>query len=130
MKNYFCRMALISCAALFLAGIPALARSGHYKTVQVQILYPSLVSNGTHLTPGTYNVEVAENTKSPEVMFYRHNKLVAQAQAQLVNTSTKSSQTELHYSTEGGQHVLTQLDLRGWMGKVMFNGPGSAGSGS
>lgn len=130
MKNLYCRTALIACAAVFLAGIPALAGSGHFKTVQVQILYPSQISNGTELQPGSYKVEVAENTRSPEVMFYRQNKLVAQTQAQLVNTGMKNSETELHYNAAGNQHVLTQLDLKGWTGKVMFNSPGSPASGS
>ena len=52
MKNYYCRVALLACPALFLVGIPALARSGHYKTVQAQIPYPS-IANGCHLQPGS-----------------------------------------------------------------------------
>ncbi|HEV2425578.1 MAG TPA: hypothetical protein VGZ29_12190 [Terriglobia bacterium] len=69
---------------------------------------------------------MTENTKSPEVMFYRHNRLVAKTQAQLVNTGTKNGETELHYDTAGNRHTLTQLDLKGSTGKVMFNSASSA----
>lgn len=137
MRNYYCRMARMAgvasmaCAAFFMAASPALARSGHFKTVQVQILYPSQIGNGTQLKPGSYRVEVAENTKSPEVMFYRRNKLVAETQGRLVDTGKKNSQTELDYNTgAGNQHVLTQLELRGWTGNVVFNSSNAASSGS
>lgn len=136
MRDYYCRMArmarvtLITCAAVFLAAIPALAGNGRFKTVQVQILYPSQIASGTELQPGNYRVEVTENTKSPEVMFYRHDKLVAETQGQLVETGKKNDETELDYNTAGSQHVLTQLELRGWTGKVVFNSSNSASSGS
>jgi len=130
MRNYYCRMALIACAALFVAAVPAVAGGAHFKTAQVQILYPSQIANGTELQPGLYKIEVTKNTNSPEVSFYRHNKLVAQTQAQVIDAGQKNNRTEVHYSTAGNQHVLTQLDLRGLMGKVVFNSPGSSASGS
>ena len=129
MTNRFFRMALIAATMSFLGAGTALAKSSHSKTVRIDVLYPSRIANGSELKPGNYKMEVANNATKPEVMFYENNKLVAQAPAQLV-AGEKSADTEVHYTTTGDEHVITQIDLKGWTEKVMFNSSGSTRTGT
>jgi hypothetical protein len=121
MQNYFCRLGALALTALFVVTGTALARSSHDRTAQVNIMFQTEVANGKVLQPGIYKVKVSNNANSPEVMFYQNNKLVAQTPARMVATSQKSGDTEVHYDTAGPEHVITQIDLRGWNEELMFN---------
>lgn len=130
MKNRFFQAALVSGAAMLLSAATAFPLFGAVRPGSIDVLYHSKVENGPYLAPGQYKVELAKNTRSPEVLFYQDGKVVAEAPANLVDRSKKTDQTKVYYNTADGQHFITQIDLRGSTENIMFNSakPGMAGN--
>jgi hypothetical protein len=130
MRNRFYRTVLVAVTASLLTAGTALARSAEKssrpKSGQIDVIYPSKIAAGPELQPGTYTVELGEHASSPEIMFYQNGKLVGQAPAQLVDNGKKTSETEVDYDTAGNERVITEIRLRGWTQKVVFNPSASA----
>jgi hypothetical protein len=124
MRNQFCRVALIAVTACLLGASTAWARfpgtSGHTESGHINLIYTSRIVNGPELKAGTYKVELPRNASSPEVMFYQNGKLMGKAPAKLISEGKKIDQTEIQYNTAGNQHVITQIDVRGWRQELKF----------
>lgn len=118
-------------ALVFVAGV-ASARPRNrrvQKTATVNIDQSAKVLNGPMLQPGTYKVKVLGESGTPQVDFYRGNKLVGQAPAKLVNDGSKSSETAAHFNNANGSHVLTEIDVNGWTKSIQFgSSTGTSGS--
>ena len=53
------------------------------KTTNVDIIYQAKLANGKTLKMGSYKLEIPLNSKSPDLKFYQHGKLVASVPAQV-----------------------------------------------
>lgn len=121
MRHYFGQVTLIAVTAIFLTAATSWARSA--KTTEsgsVNLIYSSRIANGPLLKAGVYKVELASSASTPELMFYQNGKLKGQAPAKLISESKKINQTEIQYNTAGTQHVITEIDVRGWRQGLKF----------
>jgi hypothetical protein len=88
---------------------------------EVRISNVAKVGNNSELQPGTYRVEVVKNQGSSEVLFYEGSDLRLRAPVTLEPESEKSQLTEVHYSDLDGGKVITQIRIRGWKERLVFN---------
>jgi hypothetical protein len=102
------------------AGFPGMHHSSQ-KSARVDIVTATNIPDGPTLQPGTYQVTLLNSSRAPEVGFYQDGKLVGQAPVKLVDQAKKISETEVRANTKPDHtQVLTELDLRGWTEKLMF----------
>jgi hypothetical protein len=134
MRNYFGQATLIVVTVICLTAATAWARSSRTSSQtesgNVNLIHTSRIGNGPELKAGTYKVELAKNASSPEVMFYQNGKLTGKARPHLVSEAKKIDQTEIQYNTAGNQHVVTEIDVRGWRQELKFSSLQSAAMGS
>lgn len=114
-------MAVVSfTSSLAFAGFPG---NHHHsqKSASVDIVDVTKIPGGPTLEPGTYQVTLLNASSAPEVGFYKAGKLVGQAPVKLVDQAKKISATELSADTKPDHtQVLTEMDLKGWTQKLMF----------
>jgi hypothetical protein len=114
-------MAVVSfTSGLAFAGFPG---NHHHsqKSASVDIVDVTKIPDGPTLEPGTYQVTLLNGSSAPEVGFYQAGKLVGQAPVKLVDQAKKISETEIRADTKPNHtQVLTEMDLKGWTQKLMF----------
>ncbi len=91
------------------------------RSTSVTLSSAEKLGNGAVLPAGTYRMEVPENRTTPEVMFYKEGKLVAQAKAKVVSKPEKNPYTEVDSTKEGSQDVITQIHPGGWTEDLLFS---------
>jgi hypothetical protein len=114
-------MAVVSfTSSLAFAGFPG---NHHHsqKSASVDIVDVTKIPGGPTLEPGTYEVTLLNASSAPEVGFYQAGKLVGQAPVKLVDQDRKISETEIRADKKPDHtQVVTEMDLRGWTQKLMF----------
>jgi hypothetical protein len=113
---------LISAAGLaFLFSGLALA-----KTKQIDVIYQARVGKSLTLKPGSYRIDVVNNTKSPAVRFFDSNgKLVGEVPAQVVTKPRKTDETMIDYTkVASNDHVITSISPGGWNEVLRFENSG------
>ncbi len=75
-------------------------------------------------------MDVAENTKTPDVSFYKDGKVIATTRATVVAEQKKNSETEVDYVKKGGANRLTEIRPSGWYKALLFTPGGQGGSAS
>jgi len=112
--------------AMLLTAGPSFARlwGGHktsVKSTNITLASNVKLGNGNILKAGDYRVEVPENSQAPEVTFNRDGKVVAEAPAKLVAENTKNPHTEVDFTMQGKENVITEIRPGGWNQKLVFN---------
>jgi hypothetical protein len=123
MNGRVVRFALGITVALAMAATVGFARSSSMhkvKSFNVDLANAVKLNNGEMLKPGDYNMKVAENTKSPQVAFYKDGDLVASTQAHARTITNKNEATELHLQMKGNTYVVNSIDPKGWREKLVF----------
>jgi hypothetical protein len=91
------------------------------KSADVDVPYSATIPNGPTLQPGSYKIELVNDSTSAKVDFYQNGALVAEAPVELVDTGSKFSQTEVYYyNPDNSTRVMTQIDLKGETQKAML----------
>lgn len=109
---------IISTVAAFVA-VPVFAsmtlafswfsHSSSIKSTDVNIVYSSRLANGQTLKAGKYKLEIPLKTKTPELKFYQHGKLVASVPAQVKKEHRKNQTTEVDYNNQGNVQYMTEI---------------------
>ncbi len=126
MRSQFVKSCIGVAAAVMLAATWSYAgwwgshKSGDRST-SVSLASAEKLGNGAVLTAGTYRMEVPENAATPEVMFYKDGKLVAQAKAKVLSKPEKNPCTEVDSTKEGSQEVITEIHPGGWTEDLLFS---------
>jgi hypothetical protein len=94
------------------------------RATQVTFINMTKFKNGTTLPAGDYRMEVAENTQSPKVTFYKDGKAMASVNAKVVDEGTKNPTTEIDSVTQGKTQELTSIRPSGWHEKLVFESSG------
>lgn len=97
--------------------------SGHkssVKSANITLASRMTLDNGTVLNAGSYHIEVPQNSKAPEVSFYRNGQVVAKVPAKVVAENQKNTQTEIDSNTRGNKDVITEIRPNGWSEKLVF----------
>ena len=84
--------------------------------------------NGEVLQPGTYKLEVPENSQSAEAAIYQDDKLIANSPVKLVSEQQKNPDTEVESTHQGDVDVINEILPQGWTTKVVFAQPGGQAS--
>jgi len=121
MKTRFITVLLGASVALLFAASLGLAKT---TTKTIQILYPTELTGGTTLKPGTYQVTLNTSSSSPELEFYQNRRQVAETPVKLVSTATKNNATEVQYDNAGNRHVITEIDFRGSDDRMLLENSG------
>ena len=123
------RYALALAAVLAITGNLGFAGAGRgrssTKSIEVTLIESTKLNNGTVLPPGDYTVKIPEDTQSPEVEFYRGERLVATAQVQVQARSEKNDYTTIEGTDKGDGYVITAIAPRGLPEKLVFSQPES-----
>jgi len=122
MKSSFIRALVGASVALLLVASLGLAKKTNTKTIQ--ILYPTELTGGTTLKPGTYQVALNASSPSPQLAFYQNHRQVAETPVKLVTNPTKNDATEVQYDTAHHPCVITEIDFRGSNQRVLFENSG------
>lgn len=77
-------------------------------------------NNGDTLQPGTYRMEVAENSQSPKVTFSRDGKVIATVPAKLVSEANKNPDTEVDSVKQGDEQLVMKIRPKGWNESLEF----------
>jgi hypothetical protein len=85
------------------------------------------------LPAGTYRMEIAKNSQTPKVMFYKENptdqdwggKVLASTTVKVVTEPQKNSQTEIDSVKRGNAQLLQVVRPRGWNEKLIFGAQGN-----
>ena len=88
------------------------------------------LGNGTTLPAGTYQLEVPENSPTPQVEFAQDGKVMATAQANVVNQSDKNPYTEVDSVKRGDTQMITTIRPGGWHEILRFGQSSQGSSGS
>jgi len=102
------------------------------RTASVTFSEKMELGNGTSLPAGTYRVEVPDNSPTPQVEFSQDGKVMATAQAKVVNQGNKNPYTEVDSVKHGDAQMITTIRPGGWHEILRFgrsNQAGSAGGG-
>lgn len=81
--------------------------------------------NGVVLEPGDYTIKIPENAQPPKVEFYKGDKLVATAQAQVQSQPQKNDATEIEMVLDENTYVVTSIAPRGSSEKFVLGESGS-----
>jgi hypothetical protein len=100
------------------------------KTTNVDIIYQAKLANGKTLDAGNYRIEIPLNSKSPELKFYRHGKLVASVPARVKNEAQKPPATEIDYTRKGAAEYLSSVSPRGLRESFIIAGSSTMKSGA
>jgi hypothetical protein len=84
--------------------------------------------NGEVIQPGTYKLEVPENSQSAEATIYQDGKLIAKSPVNMVAEQQKNPDTEVESTHQGDVDVINEIRPQGWTTKVVFAQPGGQGS--
>jgi hypothetical protein len=76
--------------------------------------------NGTTLAPGTYRMEVPENSSTPDVTFYKEGRAIATVKAKVVSQLTKNQATEVESVTRGNAQLVNSIRPAGWHETLLF----------
>src|SRR5579884_3539192 len=69
------------------------------KAKRIDVIYQARVGKSLTLKPGSYRIDVVNNTKTPAVRFFDSNgKLVGEVPAQVVTKSRKTDETMIDYT--------------------------------
>jgi len=121
-------------AALFAATSLGFASWGSHKKTEraTNVTFVEMVKlqNGDTLKAGTYRMEVAEDSQTPNVSFYQDGKVVATVQAKAITEQTKNSDTEIDYNQQGEAHILTEIKPAGWEEALLFGSSSQGGASS
>ena len=100
------------------------AAGDHHKSkergVDVTFSTTAKFNNGNTLPPGTYRMEVADNSQTPAVTFLQQGKVVATTQAKVVTEQKKNDGTEVDSVTQGDTEVVTSIRPAGWDEELTF----------
>lgn len=110
--------ALVMTASLSFAG-SWFSRSST-KSFDVTLAGATKLNNGRVLAAGNYTMKVPEQTRSPEVQFYKDGKLVAKAQAKVKTQPRKNEYTEILTAMQGKSNVITAIEPGGWAERLVF----------
>jgi hypothetical protein len=123
-------VALLSVASLGLASWGIHKSKSTERGTSVTIVDTLQLKNGSTLPAGDYRMDVAENTKTPDVSFYKDGKVIATTRATVVAEQKKNSETEVDYVKKGGANRLTEIRPSGWYKALLFTPGGQGGSAS
>ena len=76
--------------------------------------------SGDTLPAGTYRMEVAEGTTTPDVKFYQNGQVMATEKAQVVTRQSKNKNTEVDVTKEGDAQLVTSIKPEGWKESLKF----------
>ncbi len=100
------------------------------KTTNVDIIYQAKLANGKTLKMGSYKLEIPLNSKSPDLKFYQHGKLVASVPAQVKSEAQKPPATEIDYTRKGAAEYLTSIRPGGLKKSFVIAGSSTMKSGA
>jgi hypothetical protein len=110
---------LLTAAALFVGGAAWASEAGTH-SVDVTLTSPTTI-NGTVVQPGDYVFSWMGDTNKVNVNVERDHKVVAKAQARVVERKRSSDQEEVISRTmDNGAQVLEELRLRGQDTALVF----------
>ena len=81
--------------------------------------------NGDVLPAGTYQMQVPENTQTPEVTFSTYGKVVATVPARVVSEANKNPETQVISDTTGSAQLVKSIEPSGWRETLIFNANGN-----
>ncbi|HTS71745.1 MAG TPA: hypothetical protein VMO17_22440 [Terriglobia bacterium] len=90
------------------------------RRTDVTFLKKTKFDNGSVLAAGTYDMEVPENSQTPEVMFKKDGKVMATVPAKMIAQSKKNDYTEIDAVTNGDTQMVTAIRPGGWEESLMF----------
>jgi hypothetical protein len=79
---------------------------------------------GALLEPGSYKMQLVNESTSPEVEFYKDGRLVARSQAKVVSESQKNKLTSVCTDRSADGAILTEIRPAGWNKRVVFAASG------
>jgi hypothetical protein len=97
------------------------SHKSNVKSTRISLGSTMKLANGTILRPGSYRMEVPENTKSPRVVFYQNGKVVAKSKVKLVSEATKNPDTEIDSVKSGKYQLVTKIHPAGWQEVLVFS---------
>jgi hypothetical protein len=101
-------------------GFAARGHKSSERGTNVTFSNTSRLKDGTTLPAGTYRMEVPEGSTTPKVEFYRNGKVIATANAKVVNETRKNSTTEVDSVKQGNEQVVTAIRPSGWNERLEF----------
>ncbi len=118
MSNKIRTNLIIAMSVLFLFTGMAFA-----KTKRIDVIYASTVGKTLRLTPGKYQINLVQNTKSPTVNFFNsYGKLLGKVPVKIDNEARKNNDTQVDYNTVASNgHAITEIRPQGWKEKLMFS---------
>jgi hypothetical protein len=84
-------------------------------------------NNGDTLPAGSYRMEVAEGSQTPDVTFVHDGKTVATEKANVVPENVKNQETEIDSVAQGDAYLVRAIHPDGWNEELTF---GPAGEGA
>jgi hypothetical protein len=83
-------------------------------------LYNAVDVNGKTLPAGNYKVKVEETGTTAQVTFFKGNKEVASAPAQITPLAKKAGSTQVQVNNAGGSNHLDEIDFAGSTTGIRF----------
>ncbi|HEV2233267.1 MAG TPA: hypothetical protein VGV68_07670 [Terriglobia bacterium] len=129
-KPFVKSMLFAAAVAVFSSGVASASLWSHKKSgvesARVDLSGNTKLGNGPELKPGNYRVELLTTSPTPEVSFYRDNKLVAQTPVKLVSESKKNNETAIYTKPgENNSQIITEIELNGTNQKIVIPHAGS-----
>ena len=125
MKGLSLKTILGLAVAFAFAASPSFALSfGFHKSndrsTNIVLVNTLKLNNGAKLAPGHYKMEVPKDTKTPDVAFYQHGKVVVTLPAKVVSEAKKNSNTYVDSIRSGKYQLLTKIRPTGWREALVF----------
>jgi len=98
------------------------------RATDVTFLNKAKFDNGNTLPAGTYQMEVPENSPTPEVTFKKDGKVMATVRAKVVTQPKKNAYTEIDAAASGDAQLVTAIRPAGWDESLIFGPAGSKAS--
>ena len=106
------------------------SHSSSVKSTDVNIVYSARLANGQTLKAGNYRLEIPLKTKTPELRFYQHGKLVASVPAQVKKERRKNQTTEIDYNNQNNVRHMTEIRPDGLRKAFVITGTKTMKSGA
>ena len=98
-------------------------RKSANKSADVTLSSGVKLADGALLEPGSYKMQLVNESTSPEVHFFKNGRLVARSQAKVINEPEKNDLTSVYTDKKGNEVVLTEIRPAGWNARLVFTAP-------